>query len=850
MNGDNGTSTQAPQMRALLFTDLCDSLILVERIGDAAAAELFQQHDRLVLTLQQQWNGQQIDRSDGLFLLFDRAIDALGFALDYQHNLQRLGDQCGIPIRARAGLHVGEVILWNNSAEAVAFGAKAVEVEGLAKPMAARLMQLARPGQILVSSTAESMVRRLVDRLGETGNGLKWKSFGRWRFKGVPQPLEVFGVHGPSLPPLQRPRASSKAMRDIPLWRRPIAMAAQATLIVTTILTIWLIARPEPAIAFAERDWVVLADIENATGNPLLNDGLGQAFRISLEQSRYVNVLSDLKTRDTMGRMMRAPGSIIDRAAAVQIASRDGARAVLVPSVREIHGKLRVSIDVIDPVSKKSVYSVYADGRGYSSALSSTDEVVAQLRGRLGEALSDVQRASNPLPEVATANLDALNAYAKGQAMYGDDQVRESRKYFEIATNIDPEFAMAWLAQMRVLVSLGKRDEARDILAKVDRLRSRLTTREQLYLDAWKLDLLSNNESASLDAWATMENLYPDHHGARVNHAWAAFLLGRYAEAESAVAAADVQQNPLRPVTLHLLGRIQLAQGKLNAALATQRRALTMSNGETNRHMVAAIAASGDVEKASKMLAAIPGPGPAQWLEGVSLDLDRGDTEAAAAAAVEAAANCKDSASVCEFLSVVAVVTQAASGMCASRVRVEKTFGSLLALAGDPSADDRGQRLFFAASMMYAAQRMGLGDAFARHTPQMQTLSSEIGDAKTTELLAVVKANQQRMAGDPAGAARQLKVLINGNELFQAHSVLASALRDAGDTQGEAAQQEWLRSQRGLAYGEVAGSAVLRSLNVRDSVAYPPRSGCPVAKAAPGREPRITGRPQRSNAAR
>ena len=52
MNGDIGTSTQTPQLRALLFTDLCDSLILVERIGDSAAAELFQQHDRLVLTLQ------------------------------------------------------------------------------------------------------------------------------------------------------------------------------------------------------------------------------------------------------------------------------------------------------------------------------------------------------------------------------------------------------------------------------------------------------------------------------------------------------------------------------------------------------------------------------------------------------------------------------------------------------------------------------------------------------------------------------------------------------------------------------------------------------------------------------
>lgn len=844
MHGDNGTSNDTPQMRALLFTDLCDSLILVEKIGDAAAAELFKEHDRLVLALQQQWTGQQIDRSDGLFLLFDRVVDGLGFAIDYQRNLQRLGEQRGIALRARAGLHVGEVILWNNSSEAVSLGAKAVEVEGLAKPMAARLMQLARPGQVLVSSTAESMVRRSVGTLGEAGHEVKWRSFGRWRFKGIPQPFEVFGVHGPSLPRMPRPRGTAKAMRDIPLWRRPLAMAAQIALVSVSALVLWLIARPEPAIAFAERDWVVLADVENATGNPLLDDGLRQAFRISLEQSRYVNVLSDLKTRDTLARMMRRADSGIDRATAVQIASRDGARAVLAPSVRETHGKLRVSVEVIDPVSRKSVYSVYADGRGYSSALASTDEVVAQLRNRFGEALADVEKASVPLPDVATANLDALNAYAKGQSMYGNDHIRESQKYFEIATKIDPGFAMAWIAQMRVLVSIGKRDEARSILRRITSLQGRLSTRERLYLDAWQLELFSVSESAALDAWTTLATLYPDHHGARVNRAWAAFLLGKYSEAERAAADADVSQNPLRPVTLHLLGRIQLAQGKLKAALATQHRAMVMANGEGNRHIVAALAASGDIDQASRILAAIPGPGAAHWVEAVSLDVDRGNLDAAVRAAANSANNCKDSASVCEFLSVVDVSTQAAVGYCVPAARIEKMLVSLLDRAEDPKAEDRGQRLFFAASLIYAAQRMGLGEAVSPFQQRARSLSKEIGDAKTAEMIAVVTANQLRISGDARAAARNLEELINGDELFQVHSALASALRDIGDAAKEHAQQEWMRNQRGLAYGEVAGSAVLRSLNVRDTVAYPPAVGCLAVKAAAGRMPVLTGRQQ------
>ena len=82
---------RAPQLRTLLLTDLCDSTALVERIGDVAAAELFREHDGLVLELQQRWRGRLIDRSDGLLLLFERPIDGLGFALDYERGLQVLG---------------------------------------------------------------------------------------------------------------------------------------------------------------------------------------------------------------------------------------------------------------------------------------------------------------------------------------------------------------------------------------------------------------------------------------------------------------------------------------------------------------------------------------------------------------------------------------------------------------------------------------------------------------------------------------------------------------------------------------------------------------------------------------
>ena len=316
-----------PQVRTLLLTDLVDSTGLVERIGDTAAAALFRAHDRIVLDLQQRWRGRLIDRSDGLLLIFERPIDGLGFALDYVRGLRELGREHNQPLQARAGLHVGEVLLWENSLDAVQLGAKSLEVEGLAKPLAGRLMALARPGQILLSATAEPLAHRAARELGERGELLVWKSYGRWRFKGVPEAQEIHEVGEPGLAPLRMPSHTPKAWRDLPLWRRPVALAAETMLLAGLLVGGWFITRPQPAIAFGERDWVVVGDLRNLTGDPRLDDSLEQAFRISLEQSRYVNVLSDLKVRETMQRMQRPDDAKVDRASGSEIALRDGARA-------------------------------------------------------------------------------------------------------------------------------------------------------------------------------------------------------------------------------------------------------------------------------------------------------------------------------------------------------------------------------------------------------------------------------------------------------------------------------------------------------------------------------------------
>jgi predicted ATPase/class 3 adenylate cyclase len=170
--------------RALLLTDVVDSTKLSEALGDAAMAEVWAAHDRVARDLLPACGGREIDKTDGMLLLFDSAA----CAVDYAHRYHQALAGMAVPLKARAGLHVGAVILRENTAEDVARGAKPLEVDGLAKPTAARVMSIARGGQTLLTAEAR-------DDLGKTE--LKLQSHGHWMIKGVAEPIELFEVAAP-----------------------------------------------------------------------------------------------------------------------------------------------------------------------------------------------------------------------------------------------------------------------------------------------------------------------------------------------------------------------------------------------------------------------------------------------------------------------------------------------------------------------------------------------------------------------------------------------------------------------------------------------------------------------------
>lgn len=190
---------------AIVLLDLIGSTRFVQSAGAMKAAMWLQKHDRLTRSLIYKFNGREIDRSDGFLLSFERPIDAVNFALIYQETIPpkiRLG--------CRIGIHWGTVVEVKQDEIFTMTGAKSVELEGIAKNIAARTMSLCQAGQVLLTAEAMKAIKGRTNNY--TPKNTRYACVGEYRFKGVRETQIVYAV-GSTIESLQPPPGSEKVKR-------------------------------------------------------------------------------------------------------------------------------------------------------------------------------------------------------------------------------------------------------------------------------------------------------------------------------------------------------------------------------------------------------------------------------------------------------------------------------------------------------------------------------------------------------------------------------------------------------------------------------------------------------------
>ena len=280
----------------------------------------------------------------------------------------------------------------------------------------------------------------------------------------------------------------------------------------------------QPALAFSGRDWIVIADFENLTGDQVFDRSLRVALDVAIAQSHYVNVFPATRLQDTLRLMKKAPTDTLDEALAAEVAVREQIKAVLVCAIARIGDRYALTAKIVDPQTRAAVRTESVQARNKDAVLPALDELASRVRQHLGESLASVSTQRVALPRATTASLEALRLYA--------DSLRAHAPGVELdllrqAITLDPDFAMAHAELGHAYYLMP--DQAQRQLGEQHFVRAlsvleRLSQRERLWITALAEESRGNRD-ASVAAYRTYLASYPDDSAAWFRIGWS-YLAG------------------------------------------------------------------------------------------------------------------------------------------------------------------------------------------------------------------------------------------------------------------------------------------------------------------------------------
>jgi len=313
--------------------------------------------------------------------------------------------------------------------------------------------------------------------------------------------------------------------------RAALAIALVAAVGVSAWLALGRGARP--ALAFRERDFVLVADAVNGTGEPVFDLALKSAIETDLRQSRYVNVYDAAQVQNTLRMMRLPPDTRLDERVGRDLCRRAGVRALVVPRILRAGEAYQVGAALVEPSTGRVVEEVQASAQGREQVLlKAIDRLTRELRERLGESLDSIARTDPPFTQYTTSSLEALEVLAvAARAATRGEFAKAERSYGE-ALRHDPKFAAARASRGVLLIQfLGRPEEGKAELARALLDSDEGSKREHLHIRALNKQFVEGDLPGALEDNRFISELYPDMMQPYNNSGRVLETLGRFREA-------------------------------------------------------------------------------------------------------------------------------------------------------------------------------------------------------------------------------------------------------------------------------------------------------------------------------
>ncbi len=259
---------------------------------------------------------------------------------------------------------------------------------------------------------------------------------------------------------------------------RPIRLVALFVLLVVAGAIYYRLHQSKP---LTDKDSIVLADFDNKTGDPVFDDTLKQGLAVQLEQSPFLDLVSDRKVNATLKLMGRPEGDRLTPEMTREVCLRTGSEAMLTGSIAGLGSQYVVGLKAVNCSTGDVLAETQEQAAGKEAVLKALDRAAVSLRGKLGESLSSVQKYATPVEEATTPSLEALKAYSLGRKMFFAKGNTAALPFYKQAVELDPNFAIAYRAMSAVYGNLNQPERQAENVRKAYELREKVSERERLY---------------------------------------------------------------------------------------------------------------------------------------------------------------------------------------------------------------------------------------------------------------------------------------------------------------------------------------------------------------------------------
>src|SRR5271166_4668843 len=289
--------------------------------------------------------------------------------------------------------------------------------------------------------------------------------------------------------------------------------------------------RKHQAARITDRDFLILADFTNQTGDPVFDSTLKEALAIQLEQSPMLRLVSDAELHNNLQYLGQARDQKITPDLAQQLGQRLGVKAYLAGSIATLGSSYVIQINAVNCGTGEVLAREQVTAADKTGVLQAVSNAATAMRARLGESMASIQKLTTPYTNVTTASLQAFHAFSLGEDEHrmGRDFPQAS-SFYEEAIRLDPGFAMAYARLGVAYGNEGALAKADEYLKKAYDLRERVTERERMYIES-QYALQQFDMPKALDSYKLFVATYQWDAAAWNNLATAYTIVGDYEQA-------------------------------------------------------------------------------------------------------------------------------------------------------------------------------------------------------------------------------------------------------------------------------------------------------------------------------